>query len=228
MISYQSPGVYVEEVASGPQPIAAAPTSVVAIVGTTQKGPLREPTRVTGWAGYHAAFGGPVAGSFTAEAMYGFFENGGPAAYVVRADPSVLATWSARQDDATEVFAVEARSPGGWANGVQVSVSPDLTAGSGQLYSARVTEAADVNLTAGSRTIAVASTAGITPGATLRLVTPAATKDVTVESLTATSVTVTVAGAAFPLPAGNAWVTALLPAGATSMPPSSTWLGPRA
>ena len=37
MTTYLSPGVYVEEVPSGPQPIAAAPTSVVAVLGTTRR-----------------------------------------------------------------------------------------------------------------------------------------------------------------------------------------------
>ena len=57
MSTYLSPGVYVEEVPSGPQPIAAAPTSVVAILGTTRRGPVLEPTRVTGWADFVRRFG---------------------------------------------------------------------------------------------------------------------------------------------------------------------------
>ena len=38
-MTYQSPGVYIEEVPSGPQPIAAASTSVVAILGDHAQGP---------------------------------------------------------------------------------------------------------------------------------------------------------------------------------------------
>ena len=56
-MSYQSPGVYIEEVPSGPQPIAAASTSVVAVLGTTRKGPVLSPTRVTSWSDYVRVFG---------------------------------------------------------------------------------------------------------------------------------------------------------------------------
>ena len=96
-MTYLSPGVYIEEVPSGPQPIAAAPTSVMAILGTTRKGPVLEPTRVTSWADYVRTFGAPTARGFTGESVFGFFENGGPAAWVVRVDPSTAATWVVRR-----------------------------------------------------------------------------------------------------------------------------------
>ena len=87
-MTYQSPGVYIEEVPSGPQPLAAAPTSVVAVIGNLRKGPLNTPTRVTAWSDFVRTFGGAHADGYTAEAVYGYFENGGPAAWVVRVDPS--------------------------------------------------------------------------------------------------------------------------------------------
>jgi phage tail sheath protein FI len=84
MPSYLSPGVYVEEVASGSRPIEGVGTSVAAFVGLAPAGPLNEPTLVTNWTQYVASFGEFTDGYFLAHAVYGFFNNGGSAAYVVR------------------------------------------------------------------------------------------------------------------------------------------------
>ena len=84
MPSYLSPGVYVEEVASGSRPIEGVGTSVAAFVGLAPTGPLNEPTLVTNWSQYVASFGEFTDGYHLAHAVYGFFNNGGSAAYVVR------------------------------------------------------------------------------------------------------------------------------------------------
>lgn len=84
MPQYQSPGVYVEEVASGSRPIEGVGTSVAAFVGLAPSGPLNEPTLVTNWTQYVAAFGEFTDGYYLAHSVYGFFNNGGTAAYVVR------------------------------------------------------------------------------------------------------------------------------------------------
>jgi uncharacterized protein len=84
MPSYLSPGVYVEEVASGSRPIEGVGTSVAAFVGLAPAGPLNEPTLVTNWTQYVAAFGEFTEGYYLAHSVYGFFNNGGSAAYVVR------------------------------------------------------------------------------------------------------------------------------------------------
>ncbi len=84
MPTYLSPGVYVEEVASGSRPIEGVGTSVAAFVGLAPTGPLNEPTLVTNWSQYVAAFGEFTEGYYLAHSVYGFFNNGGTAAYVVR------------------------------------------------------------------------------------------------------------------------------------------------
>ncbi|MET8942929.1 phage tail sheath subtilisin-like domain-containing protein [Streptomyces sp. NPDC004542] len=84
MPSYLSPGVYVEEVASGSRPIEGVGTSVAAFVGLAPTGPLNEPTLVTNWSQYVASFGEFTEGYYLAHSVYGFFNNGGTAAYVVR------------------------------------------------------------------------------------------------------------------------------------------------
>ncbi|MFF8840804.1 phage tail sheath subtilisin-like domain-containing protein [Streptomyces sp. NPDC015130] len=84
MPTYLSPGVYVEEVASGSRPIEGVGTSVAAFVGLAPVGPLDEPVLVTNWSQYVAAFGDFTDGYYLAHSVYGFFNNGGTAAYVVR------------------------------------------------------------------------------------------------------------------------------------------------
>lgn len=84
MPAYLSPGVYVEEVASGTRPIEGVGTSVAAFVGLASSGPLNQPTLVTNWSQYSELFGAFTDGYYLAHSVYGFFNNGGTAAYVVR------------------------------------------------------------------------------------------------------------------------------------------------
>jgi phage tail sheath protein FI len=194
--------VYIEEIPSGPQPIAAAPTSVLAILGTTRKGPVREPTRVTGWADFVRRFGAPTARGFTGESVFGFFENGGPAAWVVRVDPSTEASWQTFDVGGVASFAITADSPGTWGNALTIDVRPDAAGGSGAFYRATTT-GTTVNVTnSGNHTLQVPSTAGLRPGDGIVLVplgtaSPApAPVTATVVSTTPTSVTLTSSGAA--------------------------------
>ncbi|MEW1905396.1 phage tail sheath family protein [Streptomyces sp. NPDC056488] len=84
MPTYLTPGVYVEEVQSGARPIEGVGTAVAAFVGFAEKGPFHTPTLVTSWDQYSQAFGGFTEGTYLAHALYGYFSNGGGAAYVVR------------------------------------------------------------------------------------------------------------------------------------------------
>jgi len=171
-VTYLSPGVYIEEIPSGPQPISAASTSVVAILGTTRKGPVGKPTRITGWSDFVRTFGAATPRGFTAESMYGFFENGGPAAWVVRVDPSQSATWTAYDVGGNESFVITASSPGAWANDLKVGVAADSSGAAGSLYRAILT--GSVTATAAVVcTVPVASTMGLRSGDTVAAVAPA-------------------------------------------------------
>src|ERR1700716_2681970 len=83
MPSYLSPGVYVEEVSSGARPIEGVGTALCAFVGFTERGPRNEPVLVTNWPQYTSNFGGFVVGAYLPHSVYGYFLNGGGAAYVV-------------------------------------------------------------------------------------------------------------------------------------------------
>jgi phage tail sheath protein FI len=82
--SYLSPGVYMEEVSSGSRPIEAVGTAVAAFVGFAERGPLHEPMLVTNWTQFKQTFGDFVEDYYLAHAVYGYFQNGGGVAYVVR------------------------------------------------------------------------------------------------------------------------------------------------
>jgi len=84
MPQYLSPGVYVEELDGGARPIEGVGTAVAAFVGLAQRGPLNEPTLVTNWTQFVANFGEFIEGSYLAHAVYGYFQNGGGIAYIVR------------------------------------------------------------------------------------------------------------------------------------------------
>ena len=84
MPTYQSPGVYVEEVAAGARPLEGAGTAVAAFVGLAEDGPFNTPTLVSNWTQFTNTFGGFVGGSYLAQSVYGYFMNGGGNCYVVR------------------------------------------------------------------------------------------------------------------------------------------------
>ncbi|MFI9650018.1 phage tail sheath family protein [Streptomyces sp. NPDC052040] len=84
MATYLSPGVFVEEAASGSRPVEGVATAVAAFVGFADEGPLNEPVRITNWSQFTKTFGDFVQGSYLAHSVYGYFANGGGTCYVVR------------------------------------------------------------------------------------------------------------------------------------------------
>lgn len=84
MPEYLSPGVYVEEIATGPVPIEGVSTSTAAMVGPTERGP-EYPKLVTSWLQFQRWYGGYVPDiSYLAYAVQGFFDNGGQRVFISR------------------------------------------------------------------------------------------------------------------------------------------------
>ena len=99
MPTYTAPGVYVEEIPSSQKVLTSAPTAVAAFVGFTERAPLDDPNDpqglaprlVTSWTQYESLYGGFVDGAILPLSVYGYFQNGGQLAYIVRvpnAEPS--------------------------------------------------------------------------------------------------------------------------------------------
>lgn len=84
MANYLSPGVYVEEVPAATRPIEGVGTAVAGFVGFASTGPVNEPTLVTNWQQFVATFGDMVEDFALGKSVYGFFNNGGGRAYIVR------------------------------------------------------------------------------------------------------------------------------------------------
>src|SRR5260370_23681168 len=93
------PGVYIEEVPSGLQPIEGVSTSNAAFIGKAEMGPLGEAHLITSLAEFQATYGAFLNDSFLAHSVFQFFNNGGKKAYIVRvAGPGVAAASIAIKD----------------------------------------------------------------------------------------------------------------------------------
>jgi phage tail sheath protein FI len=93
MAEYLSPGVYIEEVNSGPRPIEGVGTAMAAFVGLAPAGPINEARLITNWSQYVDTFGAEMdggrraphmKGAYLSHAVYGYFLNGGGRCYVIR------------------------------------------------------------------------------------------------------------------------------------------------
>ena len=87
MPEYLAPGVYTEEISTGPVPIEGVSTSTTGMAGPTPRGPVR-PHLVTSWLEFQLWYGAlpdpasPFA--YTVWAAKGFFDNGGQRLYMAR------------------------------------------------------------------------------------------------------------------------------------------------
>jgi len=132
MPEYLSPGVYVEEVSTGPRPIEGVSTSTAGFVGQTERGPTI-PRLVTSWQDYYRWFGGHIAPnvSYLPYAIQGFFDNNGQRAFMARvvgpgavtASLNIPATTGAPPPDANNILIVSAIGPGTWGNNILIEVS---------------------------------------------------------------------------------------------------------
>jgi uncharacterized protein len=138
MPQYLSPGVYVEEVESGSKPIEGVGTAVAAFVGLAEQGPVNQPTLVTNWTQFTTTFGEFLAGSYLAHAVYGYFQNGGGACYVVRigangngSKPTARAALPSGSKADLEAYTITALEPGaeGDALSVEIKDVPDQKGG---------------------------------------------------------------------------------------------------
>ena len=127
MPEYLSPGVYVEEVSTGPRPIEGVSTSTAGFVGQTERGP-EYPVLVTSWLEYQRTFGSYLGPDITylAYAVQGFFDNGGKRAFIARVTPGVAGgnniTAPKRALAALGDLTLSANGRGAWGNRVYVAI----------------------------------------------------------------------------------------------------------
>jgi phage tail sheath protein FI len=135
MPTYLHPGVYIEELRGGAQPIQAIGTSTAAFVGFARQGPIGTPDFITRWDDYQSRYGGILPGDpldVMGHTVNAFFLNGGSTAYIVRlADGATAASQVVLDPDATDpsdpattdlVYVFTATSPGTWGDSVRVTL----------------------------------------------------------------------------------------------------------
>jgi phage tail sheath protein FI len=123
MPEYLAPGVYIEELSTGPVPIEGVSTSTAGFVGQTERGPV-QPTLVTSFVEYQRWYGGflDTSISYLPFAAKGFFDNGGQRLFIARvvganAEPATL-TWSpaglSNANPGDGDLTITAIGPGAW------------------------------------------------------------------------------------------------------------------
>jgi hypothetical protein len=137
----QSPGVRLQ-FARPAEDSNTLRTDIAAFAGPTERGPLGELVRISGWREYLSRFGELSESYTTAFALRGYFENEGEIAYVVRTAAAPVTAWAdwtvGELDPVTHAwlpsapasggftaarYRIEASSPGLWANGLEVVFS---------------------------------------------------------------------------------------------------------
>ncbi|HTD38705.1 MAG TPA: hypothetical protein VK669_14430, partial [Candidatus Limnocylindrales bacterium] len=132
------PGVYVQEVSSGLQPIQGVSTSTAAFIGVADKGPIpgtklpsglpAQPVLVTSFSEYQRRFGGFRVDSFLTYAAQAFYQNGGQRLYVVRiakgADTASVASLGSSSSLSPPTPVLQALNQGAWGNSIWVRFAP--------------------------------------------------------------------------------------------------------
>jgi phage tail sheath protein FI len=123
------PDVYIEELPTGPHPIAGVPTSITAFVGRALRGPTdkdktKSPVAINSYAEFERVFGGLWSESSLGFAVRDFFLNGGRQAVIVR----LYKGGPGRKSFAVlKIGAVtlKAASPGAWGGKLRVRIDHD-------------------------------------------------------------------------------------------------------
>jgi hypothetical protein len=100
MSTYLTPGIYVEEVSTGPRPIQALGTSTAGFVGVAPNAQARlnEAVAINNWSQFVREFvGDPQTSTPLSSAVFGFFQNGGRRCYVVNVGPNNSIAGSGRE-----------------------------------------------------------------------------------------------------------------------------------
>lgn len=129
MGNYLRPDVYVERTGSGATPISGVGTATAGFVGIANRGIVGKAELVTSWTEFVSKFARGLETPFVknsdlAYAVYGYFQNGGGTAYVVRT--ATESAKSATGEIGVDGVEVTAYDEGEWANTkLKVSVVED-------------------------------------------------------------------------------------------------------
>ena len=123
-MSNLSPGVYVNEIASGVRPIAGVSTSTTAFIGRFERGTVDKAIRITSWGQFEKTYGGLHLDSATSYAVNQYFLNGGSIAYIIRVvgGTGVKSSLIINDDTTTQAIELNASSEGKWGDNIYVGI----------------------------------------------------------------------------------------------------------
>lgn len=136
MAEYLSPGVYVEEFASGGQPMEGVGTSTAGFIGMAERGPIEGvPELVTNFSEFKRTYGSYLSENeygqyrFLAYAVENFFVNGGSRCFIMRVAPqdAKCAEGFAPSKDKS-VLSFSAKNPGMWGDSITITMAPQFKA----------------------------------------------------------------------------------------------------
>lgn len=126
-MEYTYPGIYVEEKSMSTPAIAGISTSTGAFVGFAQRGEVGKPVFVTSWVDFVNKFALNMPSPFMKNAylayqVYGFFNNGGRSAWIVRVTDGTDAKASVSLPNGTAPIVFSAKDAGLWGNAYSVRI----------------------------------------------------------------------------------------------------------
>jgi len=169
MANIRSPGVYLQKVETRIPALALAATGQPGFLGMATRGPLHEPVRLNGFEDFLDVFGQALEGSYLAESVRGFFDNGGELCYVVRiahtfrrgrSEAAMAASFPVKDREGRDAFTIAARNEGAWGNEIKIEV--DVPAPQVQTFITR-------DLQPGDTRVQVRSARGIQTGSICKL-----------------------------------------------------------
>ena len=138
------PGVYIEEVPSGVRTIAGVATSITALIGRAERGPVNEPILINSYGEYQRLFGGLWRKSTMSYATRDFYANGGSQALIVRIHNGATTSEVDLDGEAGDPLLLEAASPGEWGDKLRVAVDYDTKdPGGSELFNLTIYEAVE-------------------------------------------------------------------------------------
>jgi uncharacterized protein len=161
MPEYLSPGVYIQEVDSGPRPIEGVGTATAAFVGLAPAGPTNTPMLVTNWSQYVDMFGAledggrrnpHLPGTFMSHSVHGYFLNGGGRCYVTRVAPGANGKGKARTAPSVQlpsgktpaIPSLTIRAKGDPTQDIEVDVQPAGADGGPDSFTLQIKMGSDV------------------------------------------------------------------------------------
>lgn len=136
MAEYLSPGVYVEEFASGGQPMEGVGTSTAGFIGMAERGPVEGvPELVTNFSEFKRTYGGYLSENefgtyrFLAYSVENFFVNGGARCFIMRVAPQdAKCSVGYAPDETKPVLSFAAKNPGIWGDAIIITMTPQSKA----------------------------------------------------------------------------------------------------